>query len=208
MRSKVFEGLPTAGLPYQLSGWPEFEDFMGSLMASQTISTIKEVWWDIRPHPAFGTVELRVCDGLPRLHEIGMVAALAQCLVERFDTQLDQGYQLPNPSGWLVRENKWRATRYGVDAQIVINDRGDTRPLRDLLTELTHDLAPTAARLGCAEELSRVLDVVADGNSADRQRAVAAAHDGDLRYVVDALLTEMRTDTAVKPAAGLPAGAA
>ena len=199
-RSKVFEGLPTAGLPYQLAGWPEFEAFMGSLIASQTISSIKEVWWDIRPHPAFGTVELRICDGLPRLHEIGMVAALAQCLVERFDAQLDQGYVLPNPDAWLGRENKWRAARYGIEAQIVINDRGDVAPLRRLLAELVLDLGPIASRLGCADELARVEEVLESGNSATRQRAVAAAHDGDLTSVVDALLRELRTDAAVVPA--------
>ena len=204
-RSKVFEGLPTAGLPYQLAGWPEFEAFMGSLIASHTISSIKEVWWDIRPHPDFGTVELRICDGLPRLHEIGMVAALAQCLVERFDTQLDQGYVLPNPNSWLVRENKWRAARYGIEAEIVLNDRGETAPLRQQLADLVHDLEPIATRLGCATELARVNEVLSLGNSAARQRAVASANDGDLTRVVDALLQEMRTDEAVVPtsAAGL-----
>ena len=70
-RSKVFENLPTAGLPYQLSGWDEFEDFMETLVSSHTIETIREVWWDIRPHPNFGTVELRICDGTPTIFEIG-----------------------------------------------------------------------------------------------------------------------------------------
>ena len=94
-RSKVFEGLPTAGLPYQLSGWEEFEGLMGTLVTSGTIETIREVWWDIRPHPNFGTVELRICDGLPTLQEVGAVAALAQCLVDQLNTQVDRGYQLP-----------------------------------------------------------------------------------------------------------------
>jgi amidohydrolase len=75
-RSKVFEGLPTAGLPYQLTGWDDFEDFMETLISAQTINTIREVWWDVRPHPNFGTVELRICDGLPTLHEIGWAAAV------------------------------------------------------------------------------------------------------------------------------------
>ena len=76
-RSKVFEALPTAGLPYQLSGWHEFEKYMDALISSHTIESVREVWWDIRPHPGFGTVELRICDGMPTLDEIVCVAALA-----------------------------------------------------------------------------------------------------------------------------------
>ena len=113
-RSKVFEGLPTAGLPYALSGWDAFEEYMETLITSNTIESIREVWWDIRPHPNFGTVELRICDGIPTLDEISVIAAMAQSLVESFDRQLDKGYTLPQPRMWLVRENKWRAARYGL----------------------------------------------------------------------------------------------
>jgi len=203
-RSKVFEGLPTAGLPYQLSGWDKFEDFMETLISSETISSIKEVWWDIRPHPTYGTVELRVCDGLPTLREVGMVAALTQCLVQRFDSQLDQGYQLPNPPQWVVRENKWRAARYGMDAHVVLNERGETRPLPELLADLVAELTPTAVKLGCLDELSRISETVEHGASYARQRAVAAAAGGQgeapLVAVVDALLEEMRSDKPVQPA--------
>jgi YbdK family carboxylate-amine ligase len=191
-RSKVFEGLPTAGLPYQLSGWNDFENFMETLISAQTISTIREVWWDVRPHPNFGTVELRICDGLPTLREIGWAAALSQCLVEMFNSQLDKGYTLPMPRGWTVRENKWRAARYGVDAEIILDETGRTAPLRDALFELVDDLAPIAERLGCASELTRIKDMLDVGPSYARQRAVAAAHGGDLKAVVDALVAEMR----------------
>jgi carboxylate-amine ligase len=191
-RTKIFEGMPTAGLPYQLSGWPEFEQYMSSLISTQSIESVREVWWDIRPHPDFGTVELRVCDGLPTLQEIGAVAALAQCLVEQFDTQLDRGYTLPTPASWLLRENKWRAARYGLDAEIVVDDQGTVRPVRRALLDLVEDLMPTAKRLGCAGELADVERVLETGGSYQRQRAVAAAHDGDLTAVVDSLLAEMR----------------
>ena len=192
-RSKVFEGLPNAGLPYQLSGWDQFEAFMETLISAKTIETIREVWWDIRPHPGFGTVELRICDGLPTLYEIGMVAALSQCLVETFNTQLDRGYTLPTPKGWVLRENKWRAARYGLEAEVILGDSGGTVPVRDALEELVADLGPVSERLGCAEPLSRVREVLRGGASYQRQRAVAAAHGGDLTAVVDALITEMRT---------------
>src|SRR5215211_727913 len=90
-RSKVFEALPTAGLPYQLTGWSEFEQLMTTLVSSKAITSIREVWWDIRPHPDFGTVELRICDGLPRLAEIAAIAALSQCLVDWMDGRIDRG---------------------------------------------------------------------------------------------------------------------
>ena len=192
-RSKVFEQLPTAGLPFQLSGWGQFEEYMETLIKTKTIDSIKEVWWDIRPHPTFGTVELRICDGLSTLGEIGMVAALSQCLVEIFDRELDKGYTLPMPKGWVMRENKWRAARHGLDAEIIYGENNDTRPLREELTELVQELQPTAERLGCVEQLSLVNDILVDGASYQRQRAVAAASGGDLTAVVDSLLQEFET---------------
>jgi carboxylate-amine ligase len=194
-RSKVFEALPTAGLPYQLSGWTEFEQFMTTLVSSKAISSIREVWWDIRPHPDFGTVELRICDGLPRLREVAGVAALSQCLVEWMDSLLDRGYSLPVPKGWIVRENKWKAARYGMDADIIVDDSGELRPLRTALRDLVEELEPTARRLGCEEELADVPRLADEGPSAVRQRAVLAAG-GTLVDVVDALVEELRTDRA------------
>jgi carboxylate-amine ligase len=200
-RSKVFEGLPTAGLPYQLSGWDDFERFMETLISAQTISTIREVWWDVRPHPMFGTVELRICDGLPTLYEIGWAAALSQCLVELFNGQLDKGYTLPMPKGWTVRENKWRAARYGVDAEIIVDETGRTTPLRDALDELVDDLTPIAERLGCTAELCRIKHILDIGPSYARQRAVAAAHGGDLTAVVDSLMAEMQSGAPMRAVA-------
>ena len=192
-RSKVFEGLPTAGLPFQLSGWEQFEEYMETLIKTGTIASIKEVWWDIRPHPTFGTVELRICDGLPTLGEVGMVAALSQCLVDIFDRELDKGYTLPMPKGWVMRENKWRAARFGLDAEVIHGENNDVRPLREALAELVTELRPTAERLGCTEQLDLVNDVVAGGASYHRQRAVAAASGGDLTAVVDSLVAEFET---------------
>jgi len=197
-RSKVFESLPTAGLPYQLADWAQFERFMETLVASGTIETIREVWWDIRPHPNFGTVELRICDGLPTLQEVGAVAALAQCLVDRMNTQLDQGYTLPVPRRWVVQENKWRAARYGLDAEILVDDRGTTRPVRAELADLVDDLLPVARRLGCVAELEVVPKIMTAGASYERQRAVARRAGGDLSQVVDTLLEEMNTGRPVE----------
>ena len=188
-RSKVFEGLPTAGLPQQVEGWSGFERYMETLIRTETISSIKEVLWDIRPHPTYGTVELRICDGLPTLAEVGMVAALAQCLVEMMDREIDKGYTLPTPKRWVVQENKWRAARYGLEARI-ISSEDSTQPVCEALEELVQDLRPTAERLGCATELEQVQSVLDGGASYQRQRAVAAASGGDLTAVVDSLLAE------------------
>src|ERR1019366_8687560 len=83
-RSVTFGALPTAGTPQRLTDWKQFEDYMDTLPRAGTIRSIKEVWWDIRPHPDFGTVEIRMFDGVPTLREVGMVAALSQCLVQLF----------------------------------------------------------------------------------------------------------------------------
>lgn len=183
-RTKVFEGLPTAGLPYQLDDWKAFEDYMQTLLDTGTIQSVKEVWWDVRPHPEFGTVELRISDGLPTLWEVGMVAALAQSLVEVFDREIDKGYVLPTPQPWIVRENKWRAARHGLDATVILEDRS-VRPMRELLRELVHELRPTAQRLGCESELERILTVVDKGGSTERQRRLGGGF-----AVVDSLLAE------------------
>ena len=191
-RSKIFEGLHTAGLPYALSGWEEFELYMETLIATKTIESVREVWWDIRPHPRFGTVELRICDGLPTLEEIGAVAALSQCLVDRLDREIDRGSTLPVPRAWVVKENKWRAARYGLAAEIITDGNHSTVPITTAIAELVDDLAPTARRLECEAELGSVLKILELGASYQRQRTVAARAGGDLLAVVDSLLAEMR----------------
>lgn len=197
-RAIVFGGLPTSGPPQPLTDWTEFEEYMDTLLRAGTIRSIKEVWWDIRPHPDFGTVEIRMFDGVPTLREIGMTAALSQSLVQLLDTQLDRGYTLPMPPAWVVRDNKWRATRYGLDAIVITDDSGSTAPLRDELYELTRELQPVADRLGCGPELGVVTEVLDSGASYERQRAIVASG-GGLGDVVDALVTEFAEDRFVVP---------
>src|SRR3712207_9059990 len=121
---------------------------METLISTHAIESVREVWWDIRPPPNVGTVELRICDGLPTLDEIGAVAALSQCLVEQFDTQLDRGYTLPSPQRWLLQENKWRAGRDGLGADLVGDAEGTVRPGRQAAPGLGEELMPAASRLG------------------------------------------------------------
>ena len=197
-RAVIFGGLPTAGPPHQLADWSEFEEYMDTLLRAGTIRSIKEVWWDVRPHPDFGTVEIRMFDGVPTLREVGMVAALSQSLVHLLDTQLDRGYRLPSQPSWVVQDNRWRATRYGLDAIVITDAAGSTAPLRDELYELYQEIKPVAQRLGCADELDVLSEVVEKGASYERQRAVVATG-GGLMDVVDALVTEFAEDRFVRP---------
>ena len=197
-RAVIFGGLPTAGPPHQLADWSEFEEYMDTLLRAGTIRSIKEVWWDVRPHPDFGTVEIRMFDGVPTLREVGMVAALSQSLVHLLDTQLDRGYRLPTQPSWVVQDNRWRATRYGLDAIVITDAAGSTAPLRDELYELYLEIQPVAQRLGCADELDVLGEVLERGASYERQRAVVATG-GGLMDVVDALVTEFAEDRFVRP---------
>ena len=155
-RSKVFEGLPTAGLPAPIENWSDFEQFMETLVSSEAIKTVREVWWDIRPHPDFGTVELRMCDGIPSMSEICAIAALAQSLVAHLDQLDDRGYTLPRYREWVLRQNKWRAGRHGLDTDLIIDAQGSLEPVRTAVVELLDELGPTARKLGCTDELARV----------------------------------------------------
>lgn len=193
-RSSVFESLPTAGLPYVLSGWAEFERFMATLITAGSISTIREVWWDIRPHPDFGTVEIRICDGVPTLREVCGLAALAQCLVHRIDGRLDAGETPAVASEWTVRQNKWRAARHGLAASIIADETGRQEPIADAVARTVGELSGVAAELGCAGELESLLGLVEYGSSYLRQRAVVA-DGGTLVDVVDSLAAELATDT-------------
>ena len=192
-RCKVFEGLPTAGLPQLLDGWAEFSELMTTLIEARAISSIREIWWDIRPHPNFGTVELRICDGLPTMTEIATVAALAQCLVEWMDSLIDRGYGLPCPKRWILGQNKWRAARYGLDAELIVDERGTLAPLRTAIEELVEELTPVARRLECEEELSYALRILEHGPSYERQRRWIAAG-ATLEDIVDGLIQELRSD--------------
>ena len=189
-RSKVFEALPTAGLPYLLGSWEEFERFMSTLVSANAIHSVREVWWDIRPHPGFGTIELRICDGIPNFDELASLAALAQCLVAQLDSLDERGYKLPVPRDWIVRQNKWRAARYGIDAEIITDEHGTLLPIRQAVLHTVEELTPIARRLGCADELAGVLDILRDGPSYERQRGIVS-EGGSLVDVVDSLVREL-----------------
>lgn len=199
-RTKIFESMPTTGLPPHLRDWAEFNVFLDTLIEAGAIETVREVWWDIRPHPGYGTVELRMCDSMPTLWEISALAALAQSLVTEFDRMIDAGVTPDVPREWVRRENKWRAARWGVEADLVIDESGHTQPLREIVDGLVDRLLPIADDLGCAAELADLRRIAADGPSYVRQRRVVA-EGGDLQGVVRALRAELADSIAAEVSA-------
>lgn len=189
-RTKIFESMPTTGLPPHLRDWAEFNVFLDTLIQAGAIETVREVWWDIRPHPGYGTVELRMCDAMPTLWEIAALAALAQVLVTEFDRMIDRGETPEVPREWVRRENKWRAARWGIEADLVVDESGRTRPLRAIVDELVDQLLPLATELGCAAELSDLRRIATEGPSYVRQRRVVD-EGGDMPAVVQALRAEL-----------------
>lgn len=197
-RIKVFESLPTAGLNPHIADWREFEELMSTLLRAGLIKSIREIWWDIRPHPDFGTVELRMCDAPSTMHEVAALGALAQSLVTWLDARADAGTFPSPPTDWSVRENKWLATRHGLEAELLDDPWGGRRPATALITELVGELQPTARRLGCGHELRDVLAILEHGAGYQRQRAIRAAG-GTACDVVDCLVRELLHDEVCTP---------
>jgi glutamate---cysteine ligase / carboxylate-amine ligase len=199
-RAKIFEGMPTAGLPFRLSNWGEFQAFMNTLIKAGAIETIREIWWDIRPHPDFGTLEIRVCDIPSTLVEVASITAFIQCLVVCLSEGYDDGRYTDLLRAWIVRENKWRACRHGLEADIIVDNTGSQAPLRTEITRLATDLAPFADRLGCSAELEGVHHMLERGLSYERQRRIFA-ETGELDAIVRSLAAELRADV-FAPAVG------
>jgi carboxylate-amine ligase len=191
-RALMFQQLPTAGLPPQFTEWPQYEAMVADLRHIGVIEELNELRWDIRPSPRWGTIEVRTFDGISTAHEIGAIAALTQCLVEHFSRELDAGREVPTMQPWFVRENKWRAARYGMDAIIIQNRAGDERLVTKDLDQLLPVLVPIAEALGCSAELAHLGDIVDHGASYQRQLRVAAANEGSLKAVVASLVRELK----------------
>ncbi|WP_433198311.1 glutamate--cysteine ligase [Nocardia sp. CA-107356] len=190
-RTLMFQQLPTAGLPFQFENWTQFEYFVHDQMKTGVFEQLGGMHWDIRPAPKWGTIEVRVCDGISTRAELAAMAALVHCLIVDLDQRLDNGEALPTIPPWHVQENKWRSARYGLDAIIIVDDDSNERLVTDDLMDLLQRLEPTAKRLGCADELALVAEIPQRGASYQRQRKVAAGTQGDLVAVVDALVKEL-----------------
>ncbi|MFL1999384.1 glutamate--cysteine ligase [Microbacterium sp. A1-JK] len=191
-RALVFQQLPTAGLPWPLDDWAQFEGYLDDMARTGVMADASEVRWDIRPAPRWGTIEVRACDGMSTLPELAAVASLVQTLVEQFSRDLDEGRELPRIQPWFARENKWRAARYGLDARVIVDADGREEPVVEHLHETIDRLRDVASELKCAREFEGLQTILATGGSSARQIAVADAADGDLRQVVQHLIREFR----------------
>src|SRR5204863_662916 len=129
-RVKILETLPTTGLPFKLHSWEEFSNLVYVMKKAGTIESIREIWWDVRPCPDFGTVEVRVCDAVPVLDDVISIEALVQTLVAHFAHKYRIQDEIGHLPSFLLRENKWRAARHGIDAELITNTLGDTISVR------------------------------------------------------------------------------
>jgi glutamate---cysteine ligase / carboxylate-amine ligase len=171
-RSKIMENLPTAGLPTLMRNWSEYVWLVNHMVDTGFINTIREIWWDVRPHHNFGTVEVRVCDMLGNLQDTLAVAALVQCLVKALSDQIDEGTYQHDCHPMMVRQNKWRAARFGTHAQLVDSYTYEVRPVSAVVAGLIRRLRPVAESLDCVQYLEDT-QRMADGASwATRQRAI------------------------------------
>ncbi|RJU02709.1 glutamate--cysteine ligase [Arthrobacter frigidicola] len=191
-RALMFQQLPTAGLPFQFPDWEAYEAYVSDMFTTGVIDSVSEIRWDVRPVGNLGTVEMRVCDGLSTLQDVGAVAALTQCLVDEFSTQLDAGRTIPTMPPWHVQENKWRAARYGLDAIIILDASGKEQLVTEHLTEVLNRLEPVAVKLGCSDELADVETILTRGAGYQRQRRIAEENGGDLRAVVMDMVEQLR----------------
>ncbi len=155
-RSMIMEGLPTAGLPRPMRNWSEYTWLINHLVATGFINTIREIWWDIRPHNNFGTVEIRVCDVPKNLEDVLALTALIQTLVVAISKEIDEGTYQSDYHPMMVQQNKWRAARYGAGAKLVNSGDYKQYTVAETVDRLVDDLLPTAETLGCAPELESV----------------------------------------------------
>ena len=157
-RTKIFESLPNTGIPVKLTNYGEFQKLMRTLISAKSIDSIREIWWDIRPHPGYGTVEVRVCDSIPDLINIKDLAALVQSLVVGLCNHYENGTQLPYLDSWVIHENKWRATRYGMDAKIIIDEDGNQIEINEIIKNTILALEPEINALNVGESMDRLIN--------------------------------------------------
>lgn len=167
-RTQIFETMPHSGLPPRLESFAEFEELVERGVRAGFFPEYTYLWWDVRPHPKLGTIELRVCDAQTRVDSVAAIAALAQSLIASLaEEPVDVQPRI------LIAENKWRAVRHGLEAELydLAADRG--RPARDAIRALVERAAPAADRLGCADELAEVERILERGDGSGEQRRVA-----------------------------------
>jgi carboxylate-amine ligase len=166
-RTEIFTRMfPRCGIPDAYEGWQGFEDYVRFLYDTRSIAEHTQIWWSVRPHLAFPTVEIRICDAQPELEESRSLAALCYSLAARIARAHDEGESVPDYPNRLLEENFWRAIRYGLSGELIDLGTGEVRPAREHLERLVDWVMPVADELGTAEYLR-----VPPQNSAERQMA-------------------------------------
>jgi carboxylate-amine ligase len=190
-RSKIMEGLPTAGLPTLMRNWSEYVWLVNHMVDTGFINTIREIWWDVRPHHNFGTVEVRVCDMPGNLDDVLAITALIQCLVKALSDDIDKGAYQHDCHPMMVRQNKWRACRYGNQAQLVNSYTYAVQDVSQVVESLIKRLDPVGEYLGCANYL-RDNQRLADEPSWPRRQRDILKKTGDPKEVVRQLTEQSR----------------
>jgi carboxylate-amine ligase len=188
-RCKVFDKFPRTNIPDYFPSYGEYESFINLLVKTKCIDNAKKIWWDIRLHPYFPTLEFRVCDVPMRIDETLAIAALIQATVAKLYRlhESNQGFRLYRRA--LIMENKWRALRYGLDGKLIDFGKGTEVPMRDLMVEYLAFVDDVVDELGSRKDLEYIYHMMNIGSGADRQLAVFK-ETGDLTQVVDYIISE------------------
>jgi carboxylate-amine ligase len=188
-RCKVFDKFPRTNIPDVYASWSEFENYVDLLIRTKCIDNAKKIWWDIRPHPHFPTLEFRICDMPMRLDETIAIAALCQAVIAKLYKLHEQNLSFRHYSRSLIMENKWRAARYGLDGKLIDFGKQQEVPVRQLIGEIQDFVSDVVVELGSQQEIAYIDRILEEGSGADRQLRVF--HEtNDLKQVVDYMITE------------------
>jgi carboxylate-amine ligase len=189
-RCKVFDKFPRTNIPDTFTSWSEYENFVNLLIRTNCIDNAKKIWWDIRPHPFFNTLEVRVCDIPLRLDETMALAALIQATIVKLYKLHSQNQSFRQYGRALMMENKWRAARYGISGKLIDFGKEREVPERDLILEYLEFVDDVVDELDSREEVAYVHNILKHGTGADRQLRVFQETGGDLKKVVDYMVLE------------------
>jgi carboxylate-amine ligase len=169
-RITFFEAIPTGGHPYLLNSWAEFEQLIERLMFSKSISSLKDLWWDIRPNIEYGTIEIRIADCPPTIREVEALVSLIHSLAVFIDAELIQGRRYSAPPEWVLRENKWRASRHGVQCDLIKDLKGTSAPFAEVWGEIRESVSEICKSFGYRPCFEFLETIIANGPSYFRQR--------------------------------------
>ncbi len=169
MRPTTYEAHPACGNPYTFNNWHEFEKLYNSLIKSKSIKTTKDLLWDIRPSPSFGTLEIRVCDCPAKLSEAVAITAFIHMLANWLEDNSKWLEKIPSPTRWVARQNKFRAMRYGTNCNIIINEEGATKPIKDDIYDWLEKIKDYSEKLSYNKHVSIIKNICQNGNSSKRQ---------------------------------------